>query len=159
MAEDTTITVAPRMVRPEDGLGLPIPDKHKVVKKKKSGKRSNKNKGHAATVQESPPGTVTFNPDVGASLTVMLYESTPVLTDGWSQWEVVDRPRRTGMTRFKGKNPYKQDISIMFDGWIEEEPQETNISTLMKMTHAPHVLAEPPKITLSGQAHKKDLIW
>lgn len=145
----------------QDGEASPNPHK-RIVKRKtvhKKSHRSRRPKTVTSSIPDSPPGTVTFTPDVGSSLTVLLHDSTPVITDGYSQWEVVDRPKRLGMTRFKGKNPFKQDISVMFDGWIDESPQETNISSLMKMTQQPHALAEPPKIKLSGQAHRKDLIW
>jgi hypothetical protein len=103
--------------------------------------------------------SVTLIANTGITVTCPLDAGSPVLTDGFGGWETVDRPKRPGITRFKGKSPFKQDIAILFDGWIEGTSQEHNITTLMRMGEQPGDLQEPPKIRLIGMALRKDLIW
>lgn len=103
--------------------------------------------------------TVTFTTDSGVELTVLLGEASPIITDGYGGWSSIARPKRVGLTRYAGRNPFKQDIAIMFDGWRESISQESRISTLEFMATQPDDLSEPPKITLSGQALKTDLTW
>jgi nucleoid-associated protein YgaU len=102
---------------------------------------------------------VTFNPDKGPSVTVGVDAQTPVLTGGFGGWETVDRPRRTSMVRYKGRTPFTQDISIMFDGWIDGISQESDIRNLERMAVQPKPLEEPAKIRLAGMALRKDLTW
>lgn len=103
--------------------------------------------------------TVTFKADNGLQVTVMNGETSPVLTEGFGGWDTVSRPKRVGITRFRGKAPFKQDISVMFDGFADSTPQEYAINTLMRMALEGNDLSEPPKITLGGLALRKDLTW
>lgn len=102
---------------------------------------------------------VTLTADNGLELTLLLDEASPVITDGYGGWETVSRPKRVALTRYAGRNPVKQDIAFMFDGWGEGISQEPQIGALELMSVAPGDLAEPPKITLSGMALKTELTW
>ena len=104
--------------------------------------------------------TVTFKADNGLAVTVLAGDGAPMLSGGFGGWETVDRPRRVGITRFKGRSPMSQDIPIRFsdpDG--EDVSQEQDITTLMRMASQGADLAEPPKIRLGGIAWRKDLTW
>lgn len=102
---------------------------------------------------------VTFTSDSKLTFTVLVGEQSPVIVGGHGGWEVVDRPKRKGMTRFKGKDPYKQDIAIRFDGFLDQISQETDIRTLMRMDASPALETPPPLITLDGFALRTDLTW
>lgn len=103
--------------------------------------------------------TVTLSADNNLQITVMLDAPSPQLTGGFGGWDVVARPKRVSMTRYAGSDPVTQDIAVMFDGYSNDESQEDDISTLMNMALPVSELQEPPKIRLSGVAHRKDLSW
>jgi hypothetical protein len=96
---------------------------------------------------------VTFKNTRGISVTVLLGDTSPVLSDGVVTWDTVARPKRTAITRYTGRNPYKQDIPIMFDGYADGKSQEGNISKLERMATLPNV------VNISGHALKTDLDW
>lgn len=103
--------------------------------------------------------SVSFTSDDGLSVTALLDADSPTLSGGYGGWEVVDRPKRVGLTRFKGRNPFRQDIPIIFDGYKESHSQESKIERLEKMALQPNVMEEPRKITVDGQAHRTELTW
>lgn len=102
---------------------------------------------------------VSFESDTGDVVTVLLDAASPTLTGGMGGWEVVDRPKRVGITRFKGKEPFRQDVAIVFDGVSTGESQEEKISTLVNMGLQPDDLKDPPKVKVAGTVHRRDLTW
>jgi len=102
---------------------------------------------------------VTFQSADGTVLSVLLDAPSPVLSGGVGGWEVVDRPKRVAITRFKGVEPLRQDIAVVFDGVKEGESQESRISTLINMAQQPGDLTAPPKIKLDGTVLRTDLDW
>src|SRR5438046_10117005 len=102
---------------------------------------------------------VTFRSDSGLIVRALLGEASPVLTSGFGGWEVVDRPKRIGMTRFKGTDPFRQDIAILLDGYADNVSQESKVSRLQMMARQPDVLQQPPTIKLEGMAQRTDLVW
>lgn len=103
--------------------------------------------------------TVVLTPDSGPSVTLIPNSDGPMLTDGFGGWEVIDRPKRSGLTRFKGTEPFRQSISFLFDGWQDSTSQEPLINNLIKMARPVGALGEPPKVSLSGHALRKNLLW
>lgn len=103
--------------------------------------------------------TVIFSADNGLRVEVLAGNNAPQITDGYANWEVVDRPKRPGITRYTGRNPVTQDISVRFDGNATNTPQDQQINTLMRMAQPGTDLSEPPKIKLGGIAKRKDLTW
>lgn len=104
-------------------------------------------------------GEVTFIPDSGPQVTILSGETPPLLIGGYGAWEVSDRPKRKGITRFTGTDPLKQDISVIFNGFIDGMSQEIEISKLDRMARQPNTLVDPPKLRLVGHALRKDLVW
>lgn len=80
-------------------------------------------------------------------------------TGGYGGWEAVSRPKRVALTRFKGHDPFLQDVPVMFDGFADGISQEVLISKLELMARAPTDLREPPKIKLTGPIPRKELTW
>lgn len=103
--------------------------------------------------------TVTFNPEVGASVTVLADAAAAILSNGFGGWETVDRPRRASLVRFKGRGPFKQDIAVLFDGVASRKSQETDIRNLEAMGTQPGDLQLPPRLKVSGLAYKTSLWW
>jgi hypothetical protein len=102
---------------------------------------------------------VIFRSDAGTAVKVKLDAASPVLTGGFGGWEVVDRPKRVGMTRFKGVDPFRQDVAILFDGWATDESQESSIARLQQMALQPNVMQEPPTVQIDGMVLRTDLTW
>jgi hypothetical protein len=101
-----------------------------------------------------PDGYITLKSSRNLELTVLLGDASPVLSDGVSTWETITRPKREAITRYSGLNPLQQTIVVLFDGWANNESQESRINKLVTMGSQEHT------ITLKGdQALRKDLDW
>jgi hypothetical protein len=102
---------------------------------------------------------VTFTSDSNLSVTVLLDANSPYITGGYGGWEIIDRPKRVGLTRYRGREPFRQDISILFDGAANEDSQEINISDLSRMAEQPGALQPPPTVRIDGTVLREDLVW
>lgn len=76
----------------------------------------------------------------------LLGDGAVVPSDGYGGWEVRDRPRRTGLTRWRGVNPLRFDIPLLFDNFAsgEGKPVEFQIRQLEKMAGLDKDVEEPP---------------
>lgn len=101
----------------------------------------------------------TFTSDSGLFVQVLMGDSAAYLTGGFGGWEVVDRPRRIGMVRFKGRDPLRQDIPVRFEGVREHIGQEVPIATLIRMSMIPAENQTPPLIDIDGPVMREDLAW
>lgn len=103
----------------------------------------------------SAPRTVI--PDVK----VMRGATGPKILSGYARWDVVDRPRRTSVTTFRGSDPLRVSVPILFDGWIDNEPVEIKISNLERMMMAAG--SEPPIVKINdgiaGGMPRKGIGW
>lgn len=107
----------------------------------------------------APSQYVTFETDTGLKVSVLGGESGAIITGGYGGWEVVSRPKRVGAIRFSGHDPFRQDITIRFDGLADAKPCEHDISTLERMAEQPSKLAQPPKVRVSGPVPRRDLTY
>lgn len=102
---------------------------------------------------------VTFTASSGLTISVLADDTSATLTSGFGGWEAVDRPKRTQMTRYKGKPLFKQDVPIMFDGLRDGRNVEIEVSTLIRMSQQAGALAPPPTVKINGPVEREDLIW
>lgn len=102
---------------------------------------------------------VTFAAETGQSVTVLMDAAHPLVTNGYGGWESVDRPKRPSITRFKGRAQFKQDFSILFDGYVDGQSQEEDIHKLEAMATQSGDLQRPPRLKVSGMAYKTNLWW
>lgn len=104
---------------------------------------------------------ITFRTTDGSVAPVTAYrdESPPKFVAGFGGWEVLDRPKRTGATRWAGKAPLAMDVAILFDGFIQSDPVEAEITRLMHMAWAPAINDEPPKVRVSGGTPGDTFTW
>lgn len=106
-----------------------------------------------------PTYTTTLTADNGLSLTVLAGEQSPLISNGYGSWDKVQRPRRSSILRYKGRDLFLQDITLRFDGFKNTTSQEGPIAILEKMATQAVNLALPPKIKLSGIALHKEKTW
>lgn len=102
---------------------------------------------------------VIFRSDSGLSVRILLDANSAHMVGGYGGWEVVARPKRVGLTRFKGKDPFRMDVPILFDGWREDASQEIDIATLSRMSEQPGPQQQPPTIRVEGAVPREDLTW
>lgn len=99
---------------------------------------------------------VTFDPDSKTPPVVVLLAGAPTtVIGGYGGWDVVARPKRMGLTIWRGKEPLRMTIPILFDGWAEGKGQEIAISHLSGMALVPGdperaSSQEPPVIKVKG---------
>jgi hypothetical protein len=96
---------------------------------------------------------VTLKSTNGLKVVALLGETSPILSEGVTTWETVARPKRESITRFSGRNPFKQDIPVVFDAHADGNSVEGPVGTLVKMSTQPHT------ISISGPVLKTNLDW
>lgn len=78
---------------------------------------------------------------------------------GYGGWEIVNRPRRLAMTRWRGRQPFQMDLDLMLDGYADGRSVETDCTKLERLALPPRELAEPPVVTIDGAVPHDDLTW
>jgi len=95
----------------------------------------------------------------GPSVMVRRGEEAPKITSGGARYETIERPRRTSMVQWVGNDPYKMDLSIMIDGWMDSRNVERDIAAVNQMFHSPADLTPPRTITIEGAVPVKGARW
>lgn len=98
------------------------------------------------------------------TVTVLRGDPGPSITAGFGGWEIMPRPRREGLTVWKGREPFQEDVPVLFDDYIHGGSVETAISALERMALPPAAGKEPPTVTVTGAAARRsvphsDLRW
>lgn len=106
-----------------------------------------------------PRYLITFTASNGLNVQVMAGADSATLTDGFGGWEEVERPKRTSMTRWKGKPLFRQDVPVLFDGYSLNKNVEVDCATLLRMSQQAAVNAPPPTIKVTGPLERPDLMW
>lgn len=101
----------------------------------------------------------TFTSSTGLTVKVLLDQQMAIPTGGFGGWDIVQRPKRTSMTRYAGRDPFQMDVPVVFDGVRTQSGQETSISTLVRMSQQPTPLQQPPIIKVSGAVPIRGLQW
>lgn len=91
----------------------------------------------------------TFRSSKGTSVTVLRGDGPPRQVGGGGGWEIESRPRRVGLTIWRGREPYQMDVPILIDGWRDRRSIEDDIATLNQMQMGKD-LEEPPTVKISG---------
>lgn len=94
----------------------------------------------------------------GTSVICLRGSNAPKQTGGGGGWEVEARPRRVGLTLWKGREPYRMDVPVLFDGWAADRSIEVAISTLNQMQMGKD-LQEPASVTIEGLVPVKGIKW
>jgi hypothetical protein len=97
--------------------------------------------------------TVTFSCD-GVPDVIALLDQTPVqVMGGHGGWQVTSRERRIGLTQWRGNDPIRLAVPILFDSNIHDiSKQSTGIRHLQLMGRPPKINdGEPPIITVVSE--------
>jgi hypothetical protein len=100
-------------------------------------------------------GKITFRSASPAmSFTCWIGQEGIKVTDGYGGWEVVNRPRQSGLTQWNGRAPLQMSVPIVIDGFMGRDSVELEVSILEKMSIGDlNDNGEPPPvITVSGPA-------
>jgi hypothetical protein len=98
-----------------------------------------------------PAGKLEFRSNIPRhSVVCWMGNDPPKISAGYGGWEVVERPRRAGLTQWTGREPFQVQISIVLDGWIDRQPIDYQIDRLERM--AMPYKKEPPVIMVIGGA-------
>jgi nucleoid-associated protein YgaU len=112
--------------------------------------------------REYPAGSKVEIRTVDGSIAPVLVfrdQTPPKLTAGGAVWEKVDRPKRSSATQWTGTDPYEMSVPILFDGWIDNDPQESDITRLLRMEQSPGPHQQPPRVKVSGGTPGDQLTW
>jgi len=97
----------------------------------------------------TPVGWVTLNSlDPPLSVTARLADERPNLDDGLGGWDVVERPRRSPLTSWKGSPAVQLTLPLLIDEWASGVSIEPELSDVVKMGRPTATDGEPPQITL-----------
>src|SRR4051812_1555709 len=94
----------------------------------------------------------------GVAINVLRGDEAPKMTGGGGGWQTIARPRRVGVTVWTGREPYQMDVSVLFDGWADNDSQEDQIRALNQMQMGGD-LKEPPTIEIDGGVPVSGAKW
>lgn len=100
----------------------------------------------------------TFRASNGLLVRCLRGDGAPKATDGVGGWTVVQRPRRTALTQWDGRNPYAMDVPIVFDGINAGVSVEADIAKLFQMGVGSD-FDPPPQVTIDGGVPIKGATW
>jgi nucleoid-associated protein YgaU len=98
---------------------------------------------------------ITFTAPGFTAVTCFMDETPINVSGGYGGWTVTSRLRRTGLTMWTGKDPIRLAVPILFDGYIDGQTQEYQISRLSRMALPPEkglTGGEPTIVHISGNA-------
>lgn len=105
-----------------------------------------------------PPALSRTYKHPGLEVKALLGADPPTPTGGYGGWDIVGRPRRVGLTQWNGRQPIQMDVSILFDGFKNDESVEYECVRLERM--ALPFINEPPVVRLFGSSiPHNDLDW
>jgi hypothetical protein len=100
----------------------------------------------------------TFNAITGASVQVLRGADAPKMTGGGGGWQIINRPRRVGITQWVGFEPYQMEVPILFDAWHTQDSVEDDIARLNQMQMGTDY-TPPPTVTIIGAVPIKSAEW
>lgn len=91
--------------------------------------------------------------------TCRMGQGPPKIIQGYGGWEEISRPKRTALTEWTGRSPYKLSLPILFDGWAGSSSVEPKIKILERMAIPPAKGKPPPVLRIKGPIPHSDLAW
>jgi hypothetical protein len=85
--------------------------------------------------------------------------TAPVPAAGFGGWQLVARPRRKSLTRWKGIDPFQQQFSIIFDGVPDNVSVEPACLALERMAQPVGHRAAPPPVRVIGVVPHPELAY
>jgi hypothetical protein len=95
----------------------------------------------------------------GLSLTVLRDEGVPKITDGVGGWTVKERRRRKGLTSWTGRNPWRMELPVIFEGKFDPLVSvDADVGKLNAMAIGDNFVI-PPTVTVEGNVPIKGATW
>lgn len=100
----------------------------------------------------------TFKSSKGQTVKVLRGDNPPSIVGGEGGWSTVQRPRRTSLTQWTGRDPYSMDVPILFDGWRYGVSVEHSIRVMQEMARG-YDFSPPPTIKIDGALPVNGATW
>jgi hypothetical protein len=100
----------------------------------------------------------TFRASNGVQVKMLRGDGIPKPTDGVGGWTIVQRPRRTAITQWDGRNPYSMDVPILFDAVNSGASVENDVAKLFQMGVGSD-FDPPPTVQIDGGLPIKGATW
>ena len=95
------------------------------------------------------------------TVSALLDETTPTVTEGYGGWQEVTRARRTSYVDWPGKPTIKMQVGIVFDSWHDADPAGVmpRVKRLEAMALPADGVTKPPTVKLYGYVPHTELTW
>lgn len=94
------------------------------------------------------------------TLDILLGDSPPTVTQGYSKFNEIERPKRSDVIEYTGKTLFKESIPCMLDGWSEGRSVEPQIHTLELLSLSRGGKGNPPQdFKIDGPIPHRNLQW
>lgn len=95
----------------------------------------------------------------GASVTCLRGQDAPTLVSGGARYNVVTRPRRKSTIQWDGDDPYRMDLSIVLDGFVDNKLIESDVAKLNQMMQSQGDFTPPVQVFITGAVPVKGARW
>ena len=95
----------------------------------------------------------------GASVLCRRGMDSPKLVSGGARYNVVNRSRRKSTVQWDGDDPYRMDVSVLLDGWMDHVSVEHDVALLNNMRQSPGDLVPPVQVFVDGALPVKGGKW
>lgn len=94
------------------------------------------------------------------TLDILLGDSPPTITQGYSIFGEIARPKRSTVIEYVGKELFKMAVPCMLDGWVEGRSVEDRVRSLELIAVSRGGKGEPPQdFRIEGPVPHKNLQW
>jgi hypothetical protein len=100
---------------------------------------------------------VASDPKIDLSVDIGNLIPTPVA--GLGGYEEIERQDDVNATNWTGQDAYREDISILFDGYDDGNPVDRQINTLLKLARDPNGERVPPIFKVFGPVRYPGKSW
>jgi hypothetical protein len=85
----------------------------------------------------------------------------PMVTDGYADYELIDRPKRKQAINWKGTKAIVETVNLLFDGYREDQSVEGLCVALERLVAPANAnkLLQPSTVKLSGPIPHSDYTW
>lgn len=88
--------------------------------------------------------------DPQIEISALLDGAGAAITGGYGGWEIINRPRRQGVTHWGGRNPFQMNLALILDGHANFQRVETDCSRMERLALPhPNPGGTPPVVTFA----------
>lgn len=86
------------------------------------------------------------------TVSVMLGDAQPKITDGYGKIVLTDRPGRVTLTDWDGGTPLQMTVPIQFENWAAHRTVQPAVDRLIALARRPHGDSKPPIVHAASPA-------